>query len=111
MWNRNSIDGSADQRIAALNDPSLTPLRKAMANDITTLKNIPLIDRDGLVLRLISLQQQIDNLPLANAILPADQPQASQAVSENIDDWQTNLKTRSKRLPITSSPSAHVMAM
>ncbi|ENM3879331.1 TPA: uroporphyrinogen-III C-methyltransferase [Vibrio cholerae] len=87
---------SADQRIAALNDPSLTPLRKAMANDITTLKNIPLIDRDGLVLRLISLQQQIDSLPLANAILPADQPQASQAVSENIDDWQTNLKNSLK---------------
>ncbi|GHZ06710.1 heme biosynthesis operon protein HemX [Vibrio cholerae] len=87
---------SADQRIAALNDPSLTPLRKAIANDITTLKNIPLIDRDGLVLRLISLQQQIDSLPLANAILPADQPQTSQAVSENIDDWQTNLKNSLK---------------
>ncbi|RBM65554.1 heme biosynthesis operon protein HemX [Vibrio tarriae] len=87
---------SADQRIAALNDPSLTLLRKAMANDITTLKNIPLIDRDGLELRLISLQQQIDNLPLANAILPADQPQTSQAVSENIDDWQTNLKNSLK---------------
>ncbi|BCK23312.1 uroporphyrinogen-III C-methyltransferase [Vibrio cholerae] len=87
---------SADQRIAALNDPSLTVLRKAMANDITTLKNIPLIDRDGLVLRLISLQQQIDSLPLANAILPADQPQTSQAVSENIDDWQTNLKNSLK---------------
>lgn len=87
---------SADQRIAALNDPSLTVLRKAMANDITTLKNIPLIDRDGLVLRLISLQQQIDSLPLVNAILPADQPQTSQAVSENIDDWQTNLKNSLK---------------
>ncbi|EOX3335849.1 TPA: uroporphyrinogen-III C-methyltransferase [Vibrio cholerae] len=87
---------SADQRIAALNDPSLTALRKAMANDITTLKNIPLIDRDGLVLRLISMQQQIDSLPLANAILPADQPQTSQAVSENIDDWQTNLKNSLK---------------
>ncbi|WP_114717653.1 uroporphyrinogen-III C-methyltransferase [Vibrio cholerae] len=87
---------SADQRIAALNDPSLTALRKTIANDITTLKNIPLIDRDGLVLRLISLQQQIDNLPLANAILPADQPQTSQAVSENLDDWQTNLKNSLK---------------
>ncbi|KQA16935.1 uroporphyrinogen-III C-methyltransferase [Vibrio metoecus] len=87
---------SADQRIAALNDPSLTPLRKAMANDITALKNIPLIDRDGLVLRLISLQQQVDSLPLANAILPEDQPQETQAVSENINDWQTNLKNSLK---------------
>ncbi|KQB04231.1 uroporphyrin-III methyltransferase [Vibrio metoecus] len=87
---------SADQRIAALNDPSLTPLRKAIANDITALKNIPLIDRDGLVLRLISLQQQVDSLPLANAILPADQPQETPAVSENINDWQTNLKSSLK---------------
>ncbi|KQB02436.1 heme biosynthesis operon protein HemX [Vibrio metoecus] len=87
---------SADQRIAALNDPSLTPLRKAMANDITALKNIPLIDRDGLVLRLISLQQQVNSLPLANAILPADQPQENPAVSENINDWQTNLKSSLK---------------
>ncbi|EEX67263.1 uroporphyrinogen-III C-methyltransferase [Vibrio metoecus] len=87
---------SADLRIAALNDPSLTPLRKAMANDITALKNIPLIDRDGLVLRLISLQQQVDSLPLANAILPADQPQETPAVSENINDWQTNLKSSLK---------------
>ncbi|PAR46522.1 uroporphyrinogen-III C-methyltransferase [Vibrio metoecus] len=87
---------SADQRIAALNDPSLTPLRKAMANDITALKNIPLVDRDGLVLRLISLQQQVDSLPLANAILPEAQPQETQAVSENINDWQTNLKSSLK---------------
>lgn len=61
---------SADQRIATLNDPSLVPLRKAMASDITKLKTIPIIDRDGLVLRLTALQQQVDQLPLANAILP-----------------------------------------
>lgn len=61
---------SADQRIAALNDPSLVPLRKSMANDITKLKGVPLVDREGLVLRLTALQQQVDSLPLANAILP-----------------------------------------
>ncbi|WP_277207288.1 uroporphyrinogen-III C-methyltransferase [Vibrio misgurnus] len=84
---------TADQRIATLNDPSLTPLRKAFANDITTLKSIPIIDRDGLVLRLISLQQQVASLPLANAMLPTEQPPlASQAVSEDITDWQTNLR-------------------
>ncbi len=58
---------SADQRIAALNDPSLVGLRKAMANDITKLRVVPLVDRDGLVLRLTALQQQVDKLPLANA--------------------------------------------
>lgn len=87
---------SADQRIAALNDPSLVPLRKAMANDITKLKVIPLVDREGLVLRLTSLQQQIDTLPLANAILPEAQQEPVAHVSENINDWQSNLLTSLK---------------
>ncbi|WP_162063590.1 uroporphyrinogen-III C-methyltransferase [Vibrio taketomensis] len=87
---------SADQRIAALNDPSLVPLRKSMAKDITQLKSVPLIDRDGLVLRLTALQQQVDSLPLANAILPEAQAEEPQQVSQNIDDWQQNLKTSLK---------------
>ncbi|MGF1911654.1 uroporphyrinogen-III C-methyltransferase [Vibrio kasasachensis] len=87
---------SADQRIAALNDPSLVPLRKSMANDITNLKSIPLIDRDGLVLRLTALQQQVDSLPLANAILPEAKIEKPEQVSQDINDWQSNLKASLK---------------
>ncbi len=87
---------SADQRIAALNDPSLVPLRKSMANDITKLKTVPLVDREGLVLRITSLQQQVDNLPLANALLPEAQQVEKQVVSEDVNDWQNNLMTSLK---------------
>ncbi|MCZ4296163.1 uroporphyrinogen-III C-methyltransferase [Vibrio sinaloensis] len=87
---------SADQRIAALNDPSLVPLRKAMANDITKLKTIPLVDREGLVLRITALQQQVDKLPLANALLPEADKQQKPVVSEDIYDWQDNLLTSLK---------------
>lgn len=87
---------SADQRIAALNDPSLVKLRKAMANDITKLRTVPLIDRDGLVLRLTALQQQVDKLPLANALLPEAAAVAEQEVSEDISNWQDNLMTSLK---------------
>ncbi|USD65360.1 uroporphyrinogen-III C-methyltransferase [Vibrio sp. SCSIO 43136] len=87
---------SADQRIAALNDPSLVPLRKSMATDITKLRALPLIDREGLVLAITSLQQQVDALPLANAILPEAQEVVEQEVSEDINDWQNNLKTSLK---------------
>ncbi|MEZ8102892.1 uroporphyrinogen-III C-methyltransferase [Vibrio bivalvicida] len=82
---------SADQRIAALNDPSLVPLRKSMANDITKLKTIPLVDREGLVLRITALQQQVDSLPLANALLPEAQQVEKEVVSEDVNDWQNNL--------------------
>ncbi|GLQ74699.1 uroporphyrinogen-III C-methyltransferase [Vibrio penaeicida] len=84
---------SADQRIAALNDPSLVPLRRAMANDITNLRALPLIDRDGLVIALTSLQLQVDGLPLANAILPEAPVVEQQEVSTDINDWQQNLMT------------------
>lgn len=87
---------SADQRIAALNDPSLVPLRKSMANDITKLKTIPLIDREGLVLRITALQQQVDKLPLANALLPEAQQVEKQVVSQDVYDWKDNLMTSLK---------------
>lgn len=87
---------SADQRIAALNDPSLVSLRKAMAADITQLKSLPIIDREGLILKLISLQQEIDQLPLANSLLPKEEKQQQETVSEDINDWQSNLMTSLK---------------
>lgn len=87
---------SADQRIATLNDPNLFPLRQAMANDITALKSLPIIDRDGLVLRLMSLQKQVANLPLANAILPKATEQKKPVVSADVSDWKSNLLTSLK---------------
>jgi uroporphyrin-3 C-methyltransferase len=45
------------------------------------------------VLRLTALQQQVDSLPLANAILPEAPEQKAQQVSENIYDWKDNLMT------------------
>lgn len=87
---------SADQRIAALNDPSLVTLRKAMAADITQLKSLPIIDKEGLILTLISLQQEIDQLPLANALLSQEEKQQEEVVSNDINDWQSNLTTSLK---------------
>lgn len=84
---------SADHRIAELNDPSLRNVRKAMSNDITSLKAVARIDRDGLVLRLTSLQEQVATLPLANVIIPEAEAVEENAVSTSVDDWQTNLKT------------------
>ena len=87
---------TADQRIAALNDPSLVPLRKAMADDIIKLRAVPLIDRDGLVLRLTSLQEKIASLPLSHAILPEAEIEAEAVVSSDINQWQENLMTSLK---------------
>jgi uroporphyrin-3 C-methyltransferase len=87
---------SADQRVAALNDPSLTELRQHINDDLTVLRSTPVYDKDGLVLKLISLQKTLDTLPLANAVVPEAQQQAPKSVSNDITDWQDNLMSSLK---------------
>jgi uroporphyrin-3 C-methyltransferase len=87
---------SADQRIAALNDPSLTELRQHINDDLTELRSTPVYDKDGLVLKLISLQKTIDALPLANAVVPEAEEVAIKEVSSDITDWQDNLMSSLK---------------
>lgn len=84
--------GNADERIRALNDPSLMPIRKALAEDITKLKGMPRIDREGLTLKLAALEDQIELLPLSTVSMPEAKLEADQAVTANPDEWESNLK-------------------
>ncbi|MGL4355312.1 MAG: uroporphyrinogen-III C-methyltransferase [Aeromonas popoffii] len=84
--------GNADERIKALNDPSLMPIRKALAADIAQLKGMPRIDREGLTLKLAALSDQIELLPLSTVNMPEAKIEPDQAVSTNPDEWQSNLK-------------------
>ncbi|MGL5496687.1 MAG: uroporphyrinogen-III C-methyltransferase [Aeromonas sobria] len=84
--------GNADERIRALNDPSLMPIRKALAEDITKLKGMPRIDREGLTLKLAALEDQIELLPLSTVSMPEAKLEADQAVTTNPDEWESNLK-------------------
>ncbi|MFM4872367.1 uroporphyrinogen-III C-methyltransferase [Aeromonas veronii] len=84
--------GNADERIAALNDPSLMPIRKALAEDIAKLKGMPRIDREGLTLKLAALSDQIELLPLSTVSMPEAKAEPDQEVSANPDEWESNLK-------------------
>lgn len=88
---------SADIRIAELNDPSLTPVRKAFAKDITQLSALPRVDRDGLVLRIASLEQQLKTLPIDGALLPEAELETDSNVSNSLDNWKENMKTSLKQ--------------
>lgn len=84
--------GNADERIAALNDPSLMPIRKALAEDIAKLKGMPRIDREGLTLKLAALSDQIELLPLSTVSMPEAKAEPDQTVSTNPGEWESNLK-------------------
>ncbi len=84
---------TADQRVASLNEPNLMPLRKSIAKDAQALKAMARVDREGLVLKLITLQQHIDSLPIDNAVIPEEVKEAEQTVSNDITNWKDNLST------------------
>ena len=82
---------SADAQIAKMGDPSLLPLRKALAQDIAQVKAIKRPDISGTVYEIDSVITQLDKLPL-NQARPVDKPEPeSQALSTSVMDWKANL--------------------
>ncbi len=55
---------SADQILAELDEVDLLPVRRTLARDITTLRMIDNIDREGLYLQLDAIAEAIKGLPL-----------------------------------------------
>ncbi|WP_245879643.1 uroporphyrinogen-III C-methyltransferase [Zobellella endophytica] len=82
---------NADERLAALNDPGLVPIRRALAEDIASIKSVQKVDREGLVIKLNSVNEQVDKLQLAGVIMArAEEPDFT--LSESVGDWKENLK-------------------
>jgi uncharacterized protein HemX len=55
---------TADGRLARLQRPQLTPMRRALGRDIERLKSITPLDITGNALRIDQLVRQVDNLPM-----------------------------------------------
>ena len=62
---------TADARIARMDRPQLTALRRVINRDMDRLKATPYVDIVGISLRLDSVMNQIDTLPLALEERPA----------------------------------------
>lgn len=82
----------ADTRLLAMADPSLIPLRKALAEDIATLKASPVVDMEGLSLEVGTLVDNVDQLKI-KGLNPAYQTDPlDEDVSSDVTDWKENLK-------------------
>ena len=55
----------ADAKLARVDRPQLTPLRRALARDLDRLKAVPFVDVAGMALKLDQVLATIDMLPLA----------------------------------------------
>ena len=61
---------SADLRLARAAQPRLNPLQRAIARDVERIKATTVTDVPGLLLKLDELTRSVDELPVANAMLP-----------------------------------------
>ncbi|GGO66235.1 uroporphyrinogen-III C-methyltransferase [Bowmanella pacifica] len=84
----------ADQRLADLADPSLLPIRQLLANDMQSVRQLDTQTPTKVSLELGALMAGLDTLPMDMVVLPesSDEDPTNQALSENVSDWQANLK-------------------
>lgn len=88
---------SADETIAAMNNPALLPIRKALAKDIAATASIKVTDIEGNVLALDALIEQLSKLSLNRHDAEVN-PAEDTAITDNLSDWQTNLSKTWKAL-------------
>ncbi len=86
---------SADAILRDMNDPALYPVRKALADDITRVRMIEPIDRDGIYLRLGTLVDRVDGLDSPLPAPSAAPPPATDAAAP--DTWQARLWANARR--------------
>ena len=73
---------TADQELQGSTNPKLTAMRKALADDLASLKALPEVDFTGIYMRISALNDQVDKLPLPTKrpLATSDQTPVAQTV-------------------------------
>lgn len=81
---------AADQRLAFLNDPLLTPVRAQLSEELQALRALPVVDVDGITLELGALSKGVDDLVLAGA---PHEERAAEVAAEAVGGWRDFVRT------------------
>lgn len=76
---------TADQILHKVADPALTPVRSQLAQEINSLKAVPIPDINGMALSLTSLTQQVNGLKLKQTALEKPIPAAANEEKQTPD--------------------------
>lgn len=76
---------TADQILHKVADPALTPVRSQLAQEINSLKAVPIPDINGMALSLTSLTQQVNGLKLKQTSLEKPIPAAANEEKQTLD--------------------------
>jgi uroporphyrin-III C-methyltransferase len=80
---------TADQELQGSTNPQFAALRKALADDLASLKAVPAVDTTGIYVRLSALNAQVDKLPL-----PTNRPAEAKVETPATDTvwWKRGLQ-------------------
>lgn len=81
----------ANARLTELNDPAFLPVRETIHQDINALTRMPTLETDDVIVTLMAMNKQITELPLAIVDVGKENTETDIALSDNINDWQSNL--------------------
>ena len=82
----------ADKRLEAIGDPALIPIRKTIAGEITVLNSVQKPDITGMALRLSSLEDGIEKLPLVSRErIQSEEPKSNSEFVNSFSQFWANL--------------------
>jgi uroporphyrin-3 C-methyltransferase len=86
---------SADQILKETDDVSIYPVRKALAQDLLKLEAVPELDVDGLFIKLVAINSEVDNLQLLPATDKHQLPELLQSITPKTvsTGWQQGLES------------------
>jgi uroporphyrin-3 C-methyltransferase len=89
----------AEQRLAAMQDPSVFHIRQAISADLADIRAIKQPATDDVYLALSGLLSEVEQIKFAQVYIPDAKQEVQQTaqVSDNVNDWQENLKLSLKR--------------
>ncbi len=84
----------ADRRLEAIGDPALIPVRKLIASETTALQSVDVPDIAGMALRLSSLVDNIEQLPLVSRerLKSDDVTEESQATIRSFSEFVAKVR-------------------
>jgi uncharacterized protein HemX len=84
---------AADQQLNLLANPKYLPIRRDIAREINALEALEKTDIAGMALKIASLAESIDRLPLAADARLAAQPAPAKTAAAETGDWRRNARS------------------
>ncbi|SKA56733.1 conserved protein HemX [Succinivibrio dextrinosolvens DSM 3072] len=89
----------ADMLLVKIDEPAVNQIREAISKDILSLKKVEHVDSKGILYKLDSVYNNVDNMPLNEFLTEAQKKAAYQkakGTTDSISDWKENLLTSLK---------------